>query len=138
MAFSLPVPSQRKNEICQYGWLLVLSWVDTAAAICAQRHTGKIVVTASIDSMHFLQPIQLGWIVSIKGSLNATAKTSCEVGIKITAENPRTQEIHHTASAYLTMVALDQSKKPTTVPKIYPETPTEKRRNERKRKKRKH
>lgn len=109
---------------------VILSWVDISAAICAQRHSTRAVVTASIDAMHFLAPIRLGWIVNIKSSINFTSKSSCEVGVKITAENPLTQEHHHTASAYVTMVALDSNGKPCLIPQIAPETEDEKRRHD--------
>lgn len=109
---------------------VVLSWVDIAAAICAQRHTLKSVVTASIDAMHFLAPIRLGWIVNIKASVNFASQTSCEIGVKITAENPLTHEYHHTASAYVTMVALDSNGRPTPIPPVAPHTAEEKKRYE--------
>jgi acyl-CoA hydrolase len=107
---------------------VVLSWVDIAAAICSQRHSEKAVVTASIDAMHFLAPIYVGWVVSIKASMNYVSHSSCEVGVKIIAENPRTREKHHTASAYVTMVALDDKGKPTLMPELATTTPVEQRR----------
>ncbi|MFK7823506.1 MAG: acyl-CoA thioesterase [Oligoflexales bacterium] len=109
---------------------VVLSWVDIAAAICAQRHTLKSVVTASIDAMHFLAPIRLGWIVNIKASVNFASQTSCEIGVRISAENPLTNEYHHTASAYVTMVALDSNGRPTPIPPVEPTTTDEKKRYE--------
>lgn len=109
---------------------VILSWTDIAAAICAQRHCQKTVVTASIDAMSFLAPIHLGWIVYIKARVNFTSNTSCEVGIKINAENPQTQEFHHTATAYVTMVAIDSNGRPTNIPKLELETPEDKRRFE--------
>ncbi len=65
------------------------------------------VVTASVDAMHFLAPIRLGWVVTLKASVNFTSRTSCEVGVKVTAENPLNGERFHTATAYLTMVGVD-------------------------------
>lgn len=109
---------------------VILSWTDIAAAIAAQKHCQKMVVTASFDAMNFLAPIHLGWIVYIKGQVNYASETSCEVGIKINAENPLTQESHHTASAYITMVAIDSNGRPTKIPKINPDSPDEKRRYE--------
>lgn len=106
----------------------VMSWVDTAAAACALRYCKKQVVTASIDAMHFLAPIKLGWIVTIVASVNYTSKTSCEVGVKVTAENPLTGEHFHTASAYATMVALDSHGRPSPIPKLEPQNEDEKRR----------
>ena len=109
---------------------VVLSWIDIAAAICANRHCEKMVVTAAIDAMHFLRPIRLGWIANIKASINYTSRTSCEVGVRVHAENPPTREYHHTASAYVTMVALDSYGRPSPIPRIEPETDEEKRRYE--------
>lgn len=109
---------------------VVLSWMDIAAAICAQKHCQKNVVTASIDAMNFLAPIHLGWIVYIKARVNYTARTSCEVGIEITAEDPQTQEHHHTANAFVTMVAIDSNSRPTKIPTLEPETEEEKKRFE--------
>ena len=71
-----------------------MSWVDIAAAIVAQRHSGKLVVTASIDAMHFLAPIKLGWVVNIKASVNFASTTSCEVGVRVEAR-PNVEEFLH-------------------------------------------
>ncbi|MCB0378279.1 MAG: acyl-CoA thioesterase [Bdellovibrionales bacterium] len=108
----------------------VMSWMDIAAAICAQRHSRKTVVTAHIDDLHFVAPVFKGWVVNLKASINYTGKTSMEVGVRIDAENPSTNEIFHTASAYLTFVALGSDGKPTQVPPIKPETPEEIRRHQ--------
>ena len=107
---------------------VVLSWIDIAAAICAQRHSERSVVTASIDAMHFLAPIRLGWIVNIKASVNFSSNSSCEVGVRITAENPMTKELNHTATAYVTMVSLDSNGRPVSMPKLTPQTDDEIRR----------
>jgi acyl-CoA hydrolase len=107
---------------------MVMSWVDIAAAICATRHCHKQVVTASIDAMEFLAPVRLGWIITLRASVNYVWKTSCEVGVRVTAENPRSGENFHTASAYATMVALDGNGRPTRMLPIHPQTLDEKRR----------
>lgn len=107
---------------------VILSWVDIAAAICAQRHSERPVVTASIDAMHFLAPIRLGWIVNIKASVNYSSNSSCEVGVRITAENPMTKELNHTATAYVTMVSLDSHGRPVSMPKLVPQSSEEIRR----------
>ena len=107
----------------------VMSWVDIAAATCALRHCSKQVVTASVDALHFLAPIRLGWIVTIKASINFVGGTSCEVGVKINSENPLTGETFHTASAYLTFVAIDSHNRPSAVPGLILETEEERRRH---------
>lgn len=93
----------------------IMSWVDIAAAIAAQRHAGKPVVTASIDDLDFVSPAQLGWVVNLKASVNRVFKSSMEVGVRVDAENPITGEYHHTASAYLTFVALDSHRRPIPI-----------------------
>lgn len=106
----------------------VMSWIDIAAAIAAFRHAGKQVVTASVDALEFLAPIQLGWIVTIRASVNYVSRRSCEVGVKVYAEDPKANERYHTATAYVTMVALDSMGKPTAMVPIDPQTADEKRR----------
>ena len=106
----------------------VMSWIDIAAAISAQRHSQNIVVTASVDDLHFVAPIEAGWVVNLKASVNYAARTSMEVGVRVEAENPLSGEVHHTVTAYLTFVALDKNRKPIEVPPVLPETEEEKRR----------
>ena len=107
---------------------VVMSWIDIAGAIAAQRHCSMPVVTASIDALHFIAPVYKGWIVNLKASVNYTSKTSMEIGVRVEAENPIQKKVFHTASAYLTFVALDENGKPTPVPAVIPESDAEKRR----------
>ncbi len=106
----------------------IMEWTDIAAAVVASRHCRKVAVTASMDALHFISPIRLGDIVILKAAVNFTATTSMEIGVRIECENPLTGERRHTASAYLTFVALDDAGRPTAVPTVAPETPEEKRR----------
>ncbi|SMF02388.1 acyl-CoA thioesterase [Pseudobacteriovorax antillogorgiicola] len=109
---------------------VIMSWVDIAAGICATRHCRRDVVTASVDTLHFLSPVRLGWIVTLKAMVNYAGKTSCEVGVRIDAENGNTGEVFHTASAYLTMVAMGSDHRPSTIPPLEPQTELEKQRFE--------
>ncbi|MEE6249757.1 MAG: acyl-CoA thioesterase [Bdellovibrionota bacterium] len=104
----------------------IMSWIDIAAAISAQRHAGKPVVTASIDGLDFIAPAQLGWVVNLKASVNRVFNTSMEVGVRVDSENPITGENYHTATAYLTFVALDSHKRPTIIRQVEPETEKQK------------
>lgn len=108
----------------------VMAWVDIAAAVTAMRHCEKQVVTASIDALHFLAPIHLGWIVCLDASVNFTSKTSCEIGVRVTSYSPTTKERHHTASAYLTFVAIDADGKPSQIPPVIPQTEKDRERYE--------
>lgn len=109
---------------------VVMSWIDICGAIAAQRHSGKDVVTASIDRLDFVAPVYKGWVVNLKASVNFVSNTSMEIGVRVEAENPRTSEIFHTASAYMTFVAIGSNGKPSTVVPLLLETDAEKRRFE--------
>lgn len=105
-----------------------MSWIDIAAAIAAQRHSNQSVVTASIDQLNFIAPIKKGWVVNLKASINFVSRTSMEVGVRVEAENPITSELFHTASAYLTFVAVDANGRPSAIPGLNLQTDIEKRR----------
>ncbi|MBX3040525.1 MAG: acyl-CoA thioesterase [Bdellovibrionaceae bacterium] len=114
----------------------VMSWIDICAAIAAQRHSNSEVVTASIDQMSFVAPVYKGWVVNLKASVNFVAKTSMEVGVRVDAENPKTGETFHTASAYLTFVAIGSDGKPVLVPGLTLESENDRRRFEKGQKRR--
>jgi acyl-CoA hydrolase len=116
----------------------VMSWIDIAGAIAAQRHSNKEVVTASIDEVHFHAPVYLGWVVNLRAAVNFVSKTSMEVGVRVDAENPKTGETFHTATAYCTFVALGSNGKPTPVPDLILETDVDRRHNEEAKKRREH
>jgi acyl-CoA hydrolase len=109
---------------------VVMSWIDIAGAIAAQRHSQKEVVTVSLDDLHFIAPVKRGWVVNLKARVNFVSKTSMEVGVRVDAENPKTGEVFHTASAYLTFVALDSYGKPTLVPSLILENEADRKRFE--------
>ncbi len=94
---------------------VIMSWIDIAAAIAAQRHSQRPVVTASIDALNFVAPVYVGWVVNLRASVNFVGKTSMEVGVRADAENPMDGKTFHVASAYLTFVALDDYGKPMPI-----------------------
>ncbi|MCA1690179.1 MAG: acyl-CoA thioesterase [Actinobacteria bacterium] len=106
----------------------VMKLCDEAAALAAVRHARRRVVTVGIDRMTFLVPITMGELVTFAASVNAVWRTSMEVGVRVTAENPLTGEVRHTNSAYLTMVALGEDGRPTPAPALLTETGAEDRR----------
>ena len=108
---------------------VIMRLVDTAGGLVAVRHTRANVVTASIDRLDFHHPVFAGDLVTLRASLNLVGRTSMEVGVNVQAENPKTGEVNHTASAYLTYVALDESRKPMEVPPLTLETEEQRRRN---------
>jgi acyl-CoA hydrolase len=117
---------------------VIMSWIDICAAIASQRHSRAQVVTASVDALQFVAPVYKGWTVNLHASINSTGKTSMEVGVRVDAENPATGEMFHTASAYLTFVAIGADGKPVEVPPVLPETPDQIRRFSAAQKRRQH
>jgi len=109
----------------------VMCLMDICAAMSAYKHARKPVVTASVDRLDFLASAKKGDILILKSSVNYAHRTSMEIGVRIDAESPFTGEVRHTATAYLTFVAIDDKNKPTKIPKIIPETEDEKRRYQR-------
>ena len=108
---------------------VIMKMVDNAAGLAAIRHSRGPVVTAAVDQMSFIEPVQLGALVTVKASVNAVGKTSMEVGVRVETEDVVTGERAHTSSAYLVFVALDgETGKPRPVPGLVAETPAEKRR----------
>ena len=103
----------------------VMHLMDICAAMSAYKHARRPVVTASVDHLDFLAPAKKGDIVILKSSVNYVHKTSMEVGVRIEAETPLTGEVNHTATAYLTFVALDDNKKPMLLPEIKPNSEKE-------------
>jgi acyl-CoA hydrolase len=108
----------------------IMKLIDTAAGIAAQRHCRTNVVTASMDRLDFHEPIFMGELVILRASINYVGSTSMELGVRVDAENLMTGKVRHTNSAYVTMVSLDENRKPTPAPKIVPETEDERRRSE--------
>jgi len=107
---------------------VVMKLCDDAAGIAAIRHCRGRVVTAAMDRMTFIEPVSVGELLTCSASVNAAWRTSMEVGVRVDAENPRTGERRHTSTAYLTMVAVDESGSPTPVPPLLTEGDTERRR----------
>lgn len=108
----------------------IMSWIDLTASIVAFRHCRSVVVTASMDQMDFIHPVKLGDLVTLMANVNYASTHSVEVGVKVIAENPISGEKHHTASAYLIFVSLDENGKAKPVPPVVPETPQQKKRHE--------
>ena len=107
---------------------VVMSWIDMAAAMVAERHSNRPVVTVHVDGISFKAPIKIGDHILIKASINYVGKTSMLVGVKVFAENPFTGITRHTTTAYLVFVALDDIGKPIEIKGIIPEGEDELRR----------
>ncbi|HMK55566.1 MAG TPA: acyl-CoA thioesterase [Dissulfurispiraceae bacterium] len=108
---------------------VIMKLIDSAAAVVASRHARCNAVTASIDRLEFHHPVFVGDVLFLRASLNMVGKSSMEIGVRVEAENYLTGEVRHTASAYLTFVAVDENGKPKPVPGLIIESDVEQRRN---------
>lgn len=106
----------------------ILSLMDQIAFACASKHSGNYAVTASVDTVDFLKPIEVGELVVMKASINYVGRTSMVVGIRVEAENIHTGEIKHCNSSYFTMVAKNDSGESVPVPGLILASKTEIRR----------
>ncbi|MFI3190924.1 acyl-CoA thioesterase [Crenothrix sp. D3] len=107
----------------------LLKLLDEVAYACAARYSRHYVVTAALDQVFFKQQVNVGELVTFYANVNYVGFSSMEVGVKVIAENLRTDGKRHTTSCYFTMVAMDDNGKPTKVPRLILETDLEKQYN---------
>ena len=108
---------------------VIMKFIDTTALAVAVRHARANAVTASIDRLDFHYPVFVGDLLTAQASLNFVGRTSMEIGVRVETENIMTGNIHHTATAYLTFVALDKSGRPMLLPPLILKTEEEQRQN---------
>ena len=108
----------------------ILKLLDQVAYACASRYAGCYVVTLSVDQVTFRQPIHVGELVTFLASVNHTGTSSLEIGIKVIAENIRSQVVRHANSCFFTMVAIDEHGKSIAVIPWIPTTPADIRRHD--------
>jgi acyl-CoA hydrolase len=106
----------------------LLHWMDICAAIAAQKHSNRIVVTASVDNVSFAEPIKLGNIVTMKARVTRAFNSSMEVFLDVWAEDIPGGKRVSTNQAFYTFVAVDQNGRPIEVPELIPHTDEEKER----------
>ena len=103
----------------------VLHWMDICGAIAGMRFSNRQVVTASMDHVDFISPIEMGEVAVIEGYVFNVGTTSLDVKVHVSAENPRTDEERRTTTSYFTFVALDDEGAPASVPELTCPTPEE-------------
>ncbi|MFK7951287.1 MAG: acyl-CoA thioesterase [Ekhidna sp.] len=97
---------------------LILSLMDKVAYACSSKHAGAYCVTVTVDGVQFLEPVDVGELLHLDASVHYVGNSSLVVGIKVTTENVKTNEIKHTNNSYFTMVAKGDDGKPTKVPEL--------------------
>lgn len=98
----------------------VLALIDKCAAIAAMRHARTEVLTASLDSVEFRNPVRVGQILALRARINAAFRSSMEIEVEVHSENPRSGGRNLTTRAFVTMVAVDDEARPTSVPRLEP------------------
>ena len=104
---------------------IILSLMDKVAYACASKHAGNYCVTVSVENVDFLEPVEVGEMVTLFASVNYVGRSSMVVGIKVIAENFKIGTVKHTNTSYFTMVAKGDDGKPTEVPGLILETKEE-------------
>ncbi|MGB1581380.1 MAG: acyl-CoA thioesterase [Nevskiales bacterium] len=121
------------NDLNAYNTMFggaILATIDRLASIVAERHSGRVCVTASVDAVHFMAPARHGDTLIYSAAVNRAWGSSMEIGARVVAEDIERQDQRHIVSAYLTFVALDADNRPTQVPGINPQTEAETQRYE--------
>ena len=106
----------------------ILKLLDQVAYACASRYASRYVVTVSVDQVIFRERIHVGELVTFLAAVNHTGRSSMEIGIKVVAEDIRSQAQRHVNSCYFTMVAVDDDGRPIAVPMLEPGTEKERER----------
>jgi acyl-CoA hydrolase len=96
----------------------IMAWVDLCAAICAQRHSGQMAVTAFVDELKFVRPVKVGEVVQVRSRITATFHSSMEIEVIVQGENSRTRERWPCVDAFVVFVAIDERGKPVAVPPL--------------------
>ncbi len=105
---------------------MIMHWIDMAAVLSARRHCRKMVVTAAVSELSFLNSIEVGGLAILKSKVVYTGRTSIDVKVDVFGEELNTGEVKKTSTAYVTMVAIDEDGKPVEVPPVLAETKEEK------------
>jgi len=109
---------------------IIMKLVDEVAYVAASRHARRNVVTASIDSLNFENPVRIGDVISLRAELTFVGKTSMEIEVHVDTEKVKTGQVLPVATAFLTMVALDEKGRPTPVPQLILQTQEERKKYE--------
>lgn len=120
----LLMPDQANAYGTAFGGV-IMAWIDMVASMAAQKHSGTQIVTASIESMSFLEPIRIGEHVHLRARVIYTGRTSMQVEVRVLRENPMKNIRGLATTAYLTFVAIDENNHPVPVAPLLPQTDEE-------------
>ena len=104
----------------------IMAWIDLAAAVCAQRHAGRLCVTASVDDLVFQRPVRVGQVVLVRASVTATFRSSMEIEVAVWGEDTLSGDRWPTVACHTTFVAVAEDGRPAPVPPLLLETEEDK------------
>lgn len=104
----------------------LLKLLDQVAYACAAKYCKEYVVTANLDQVSFKERVRVGELVTFYAHVNYVGRSSMEIGVKVVAEDLRSQAKRYTTSCYFTMVALDEQRNPVAVPPLQLDSEIEK------------
>lgn len=96
----------------------IMAWLDLCAAICAQRHSGKMAVTTFVDDLKFQAPVKVGEVARLTALVTAVFRTSMEITVRVEGEDSRSGRRWPCVDALVTFVAIDDAGKPTPIPPL--------------------
>jgi len=111
------MPQHSNPNGVMFGGVL-MGWIDMAAAMVAEKHSGKDVVTVHVDQISFTSPILVGEHVIISAQVSGTGRSSMKITVAVESENVKTNTVKKTTTANLTFVAIDEMKKSCAVPAL--------------------
>jgi acyl-CoA hydrolase len=111
------MPQHSNPNGVMFGGVL-MGWIDMAAAMVAEKHSGKDVVTVHVDQISFTSPILVGEHVIISAQVSGTGRSSMKITVEVESENVKTNTVKKTTTANLTFVAIDEMKKSCAVPAL--------------------
>ena len=100
----------------------IMAWVDLCGAICAQRHSGRMCVTAFVDDLKFEEPVRVGEVVRLEARITATFRTSMELEVVVEGEHPASGRRWPCVTARITFVGIDENRKPAPIPPLLLDT----------------
>lgn len=111
------MPQHSNPNGVMFGGVL-MGWIDMAAAMVAEKHSGKDVVTVHVDQISFTSPILVGEHVIISAQISSTGRSSMKITVAVESENVKTKTVKKTTTANLTFVAIDEMKRSCAVPAL--------------------
>ena len=97
------------------GWLV--SQMDLAGAVCANRLARGRVATVAIDSMVFLRPVAVGSVVSCYAEVKDIGRSSMTIIVEVWAQHHSDAEARKVTEGQFTFVAIDENRRTRPVPR---------------------